>query len=44
MASPVLTDRLLDWAKESFDLLAASGVLTLDVLPLAPVADDEQLQ
>jgi hypothetical protein len=44
LASPALTDRLLEWAKESFDLIAASGVLGFDVLPLAPAAEDEQLE
>lgn len=41
LASPALTDRLLEWAKESFDLIAATGVLGFDVLPLV-TPDDEQ--
>lgn len=44
LASPVLTDRLLEWARESFDLIASSGVLSLDVLPLPTATDDDQLE
>jgi hypothetical protein len=44
LANTGLTDRLLEWARETFDLIAATGVLSFDVVPLASADDDEQPQ
>jgi hypothetical protein len=44
LESPDLTDQLLDWAKETFDLVAASGVLSFDAAPLTPAPDEDELR
>lgn len=41
LESPDLADRLLAWGRETFEQIAVSGVLTLDVEPLSPADEDE---
>lgn len=42
LARPDLPDELLTWARESFDHIAASGILRLAAAPLPPEAEDDE--
>jgi hypothetical protein len=40
LESPELEDRILNWARESFDQIAASRIFLLDIEPLPPEGEE----
>lgn len=40
LTAPDLAERLLEWARETFDMIATSGILSVDVTPVASEEDD----